>query len=107
MYRSPSNATSPYAPPAGYGHRPSTSISLRDSSNQGATQVGSMGNESRSTSFGSAQAAARYEEAALHRQEMETIKRENEALKQKIRDLEKQLAAGDTAGNTVAPVPSI
>ncbi|KAF9873339.1 hypothetical protein CkaCkLH20_09152 [Colletotrichum karsti] len=36
-------------------------------------------------------ATTRYEETALHRQELETAKRENEALKQRIRELESTL----------------
>ncbi|KAK6211730.1 hypothetical protein QIS74_10994 [Colletotrichum tabaci] len=40
---------------------------------------------------------SRYEETALHRQELENVKKENEALKQRIRDLEK-LVRERTAG---------
>ncbi|GKT49537.1 uncharacterized protein ColSpa_09718 [Colletotrichum spaethianum] len=40
---------------------------------------------------------SRYEETALHRQELENAKKENEALKQRIRDLEK-LVREKTAG---------
>jgi hypothetical protein len=37
------------------------------------------------------QATSRYEETAFYRQELETVKRENEALKQQIRDLERKI----------------
>ena len=37
-------------------------------------------------------AAARYEEAAFHRAELEAVKKENEALRQRIKDLEKSLS---------------
>lgn len=95
VYRSPSNATSPYGPPPAYGysypHRSSTSAShSRDPSQQGIG-AGLGLTQERSPSFSSATAAARYEEAALHRQELETVRKENEALKQRIRDLERQL----------------
>lgn len=39
----------------------------------------------------------RYEEAAYHRHELEAVKRENEALKQKIRDLERLVREGRLA----------
>ena len=45
----------------------------------------------RSPSFSAAVAAARYEEAAFHRAELEAVKRENDALRHRIRDLEKTL----------------
>lgn len=39
----------------------------------------------------------RYEEAAYHRHELEAVKRENDALKQKIRDLERLVREGRRA----------
>jgi len=51
-------------------------------------------------------AAARYEEAAFHRSELESVKRENEALRQRIRELERSLggrsaaATGENAGRS-------
>lgn len=98
MYRSTSNAGSPYGPPPGYGypypHRSSTSAShSRDQSQQGMNAGLGIAQE-RSPSFSSVTAAARYEEAAVQRQELESVKKENEALKQRIRDLEKQLVGG-------------
>ena len=38
--------------------------------------------------------SARYEEAAFHRQELDSVRRENEALKRRIRDLERMVRAG-------------
>ena len=114
MYRSPSTAASPYAAPPGYNsypHRSSISTShSRDPSQQGQSQglgIGaSPGQETRSTSFGSAQAAARYEEAAVQRQELEAVKKENEALKQKIRDLERRLVGNATTETSAAITPT-
>jgi hypothetical protein len=41
----------------------------------------------------SVHATGRYEETSYHRHELEAVKRENEALKKKIRDLERTLRA--------------
>jgi len=95
VYRSTSNATSPFGPPPGYGYQypHGSSISAshsRDPSQQGMGAAIGIGQE-RSPSFSSATAAARYEDAAVQRQELESVKKENEALKQRIRDLERQL----------------
>lgn len=112
MYRSPSQtmfsygaATAPGTSP-GYIHRTSsasqnhsrthsTSLSLPTSHSQsnvaGAAAEG--GGRSPSTSFGSAQATARYEEAAIQRVELETVRRENEALRQRVRELERLVSA--------------
>ena len=45
-------------------------------------------------------ATARYEEAAYHRSELEVAKRENEALRKRIRELERTLSSrrGSDAG---------
>lgn len=45
----------------------------------------------------SVQTTGRYEEAAYHRHELEAVKRENDALKQKIRDLERMVREGRRA----------
>ncbi|KAI4128559.1 MAG: hypothetical protein LQ347_004125 [Umbilicaria vellea] len=47
----------------------------------------------RSSSRGSGVATARYEEVTHHRFELEAVKRENEALKRRIRDLERSLSS--------------
>lgn len=47
----------------------------------------------RSPSLGSGVATARYEEVIQHRFELEAVKRENEALKRRIRDLERNLSS--------------
>ena len=106
MYRSTSNATSPYGPPTGYNlphqHRSSTSANhSRDPSQQGLSAGVGVAQE-RSPSFSSATAAARYEEAAVQRQELDTVKKENENLRQRIRDLERQLLAGSGTGTPAA-----
>ena len=46
----------------------------------------------RSPSFSAAVAAARYEEAAFHRAELDAVKRENDMLRQRIRDLERRVS---------------
>lgn len=48
---------------------------------------------------------ARYEEVALHRAELEEVKRENEVLKQRIRELERAIRAGEerSRGRSGAP----
>lgn len=61
-----------------YTHRPSASINHAEST-------------ARSPSVSSVAAVpttARYEETAFHRQELEAVKKENEALKRRIRELE-------------------
>ena len=45
----------------------------------------------------SVQTTGRYEEAVYHRHELEAVKRENDALKQKIRDLERLVREGRRA----------
>lgn len=104
VYRSASNATnatSPYGPPPGYGSGYGYGRHSREPSQQGIG-VGLHATGSRSPSFSSVQAAARYEEAAVHRQELETVKKENETLKQKIRELEKQLAENAASSESIA-----
>jgi hypothetical protein len=53
----------------------------------------------RSPSITAAVAAARYEEAAFHRAELDAVKRENESLRQRIRDLEKSLSNRSREGS--------
>jgi hypothetical protein len=45
----------------------------------------------RADSVTSVQTSGRYEEAAYHRHELEAVKRENDALKRRIRELERTL----------------
>ncbi|KAL8939406.1 MAG: hypothetical protein Q9216_003371 [Gyalolechia sp. 2 TL-2023] len=58
----------------------------------------------RSSYVPSSAATARYEETALHRSEMEVVKRENEALRRRIRDLERSLAShrGSSRGHVTS-----
>lgn len=60
----------------------------------------------RSPSITAAVAAARYEEAAFHRAELDAVKRENEALKQRIRDLEKSLSNRSREGSDASRPPT-
>lgn len=79
----------------GHGHRMSiSSISNRDNPSYSSQERALGLGMERTPSFGSAAAHQRYEEAALQRQELESVKKENESLKQRIRDLEKALQAG-------------
>lgn len=54
---------------------------------------GSQPSMARSPSRGPGVATARYEEVTQHRFELEGVKRENEALKRRIRDLERSLSS--------------
>lgn len=51
----------------------------------------------RSPSFSSAIATARYEEATQHKAELDAVKRENELLRARVKELEKSLAVSDSA----------
>lgn len=73
-------------------HRPSVS-----------SQQGQGGVEMRRSS--SIVSTPRYEEVALQRAELEEVKRENEVLKQRIRDLERAIRGGEegSRGRSGAP----
>jgi hypothetical protein len=64
----------------------------RDPSGGSVSGLG-IGDGTRSDSLTSVHATGRYEETSYHRHELEAVKRENEALKKKIRDLERTLRA--------------
>lgn len=94
-----SGASSPAPLSGSYGHADQFShfyhqqrpgiLQHRDYSSGNVPTVGSAGGD-----FGSATSVpttGRYEEAAFQRQELENVKRENEALKKKIRGLERTL----------------
>lgn len=71
----------------GYFHlRSATGASSHSLSHPQATP-GSISTEMRSPSM--MPVTSRYEETAFHRQELETVKRENDTLKQRIRELER------------------
>jgi cell division septum initiation protein DivIVA len=102
---SPSLSSSHTAFGASFGQTQShqTPSHRQSSSSQPATQVpaiDSHAHHARSPSFSAAVAAARYEEAAFHRAELESVKRENEALRQRIRDLERSLAGRSAVGES-------
>lgn len=89
-----SGASSP-APPSGsehlpYFYQPRPSIPYREPS---GGQLGGFGDGMRSDSVTSVQTTGRYEETAYHRHELEAVKRENDALKRRIRELERTLRA--------------
>lgn len=58
----------------------------------------------RSPSFNAHVATARYEEAALQRAELETVKRENELLKARVKELEKSLQRANEASGLALSV---
>jgi hypothetical protein len=96
-----------YGAPFGQAQSYQTQPHRYSSSSQSGTQVAAIdshAHHTRSPSFSAAVAAARYEEAAFHRSELESVKRENEALRQRIRELERSLgsrsAAGENAGRS-------
>lgn len=86
-HRSSSSVSRSGLPPGTYPHRYSIS-------SQPATADPSH-RDHRSSSIVS---TPRYEEVAQHRAELEEVKKENEALKQRIRDLERMIRGGDAEG---------
>jgi hypothetical protein len=98
-----------YGAPFGQMQAHQTQAHRQSSSSQPATQIPAIDSHThhaRSPSFSAAVAAARYEEAAFHRAELESVKRENEALRQRIRELERSLgsrsATGENPGRNIA-----
>lgn len=82
-HRSSSSVSRSGLPPGSYPHRYSVS-------SQPAT-----GDPTHSHRSSSVVSTPRYEEVALQRAELEDVKRENEMLKQRIRDLERMIRTGD------------
>jgi hypothetical protein len=86
-----------------YAQRPSLPQYREPSSSNLAGLVGSPserenhsqghGHGHRSDSVTSVQTTGRYEETAYHRHELDAVKRENDALRRRIRDLERTLRA--------------
>jgi hypothetical protein len=86
-HRSSSSVSRSGMPPGSYPHRYSVS-------SQPATGDASQ-RDHRSSSVVS---TPRYEEVAQHKAELEEVKKENEALKQRIRQLERAIRGNDTDG---------
>lgn len=99
--------------PHGYMHRPahphhressssfSTSYSNTNPTPHGFTDFDRERERERGverTSITSVPTTGRYEEAAFHRHELETVKRENEGLKKRIRELERMVRDASTSG---------
>ncbi|ETI23605.1 hypothetical protein G647_05407 [Cladophialophora carrionii CBS 160.54] len=82
-----------------YPHRSSVSSSNVDASSAAAPPHAAM---TRSPSSNAALAQARYEEAALQRAELDAVKRENEALRARVKDLEKSLQRANEAAMATA-----
>ncbi|KAH7045801.1 hypothetical protein B0J12DRAFT_576913 [Macrophomina phaseolina] len=102
--------TGPTHPTASRRHRSSSSVS-RASNQQPQSHRWSISSTyaagvgmARSPSLGvGTSAAARFEEAALHRQELEEAKRENELLRKRIRELEMELRGRRSSAATASP----
>ena len=95
--RSASITASPHLSQAAYAHPQRMSMS---SNNPGLISTGSETSQHvypRSPSFSSAVAAARYEEAALHKAELEAVKKENDHLRARVRELERMATSTSNA----------
>ncbi|KIW70925.1 hypothetical protein PV04_03153 [Phialophora macrospora] len=102
-FRSSSMTSSPHVSQGPYAYPHRTSVS----SNVDAASVAPHAAMTRSPSSNAALAQARYEEAALQRAELEAVKRENEALRARVKDLEKSLQrANELASATGTSTPS-
>lgn len=106
-FRSNSIAASPHTTQNAYPYPHRVSISsTSNATGGGLASVDGLTNQPTSTqyprspSFSTAIAAARYEEAALHRAELDTVKRENELLRARVKDLERNLAVAGHSRDT-------
>ena len=96
--------------PMGAAHRYSASYQHSNTSTSHNSLHAANVNAARSPTRTSAIVSARYEEAALHRSELDAAKRENEALKSRIRELERnlndrrRLSSSHDRGVSVEPV---
>ncbi|KAK2053553.1 hypothetical protein LY76DRAFT_581580 [Colletotrichum caudatum] len=95
---SPAPSSQHYLDPSGGGGLTYFQQQRLPHQHTGGTSVAhTLGGSESQLSPGLMPTTSRYEETALHRQELENAKKENEALKQRIRDLEK-LVREKTAG---------
>ncbi|OCT50608.1 hypothetical protein CLCR_07292 [Cladophialophora carrionii] len=87
-----------------YPHRSSVSSSNVDAATSAAAAAAALPHAAmtRSPSSNAALAQARYEEAALQRAELDAVKRENEALRARVKHLEKSLQRANEAAMTTA-----
>jgi len=90
-YRSSSITASPHLNQGTYSYPHRPSVSSVNQNLAGAAEVTAAQPYSRSPSVSTALAAARYEEAALQRAELEAVKKENEVLRARVKELEKSL----------------
>jgi hypothetical protein len=79
-------------------HRSSSSVSRGAGSLPHRYSVSSQTAGERDPRSSSVVSTPRYEEVAMQRAELEDVKRENEALKQRIRDLEREIRRGGAEG---------
>jgi hypothetical protein len=100
-FRTSSIASSPHLSQATYVYPHRTSVS----SNVDATSIPTHTGMTRTPSSNAALAQARYEEAAQQRAELDAVKRENEALRAKVKDLEKSLQRANELAR-VPPAPT-
>ncbi|RMZ83778.1 hypothetical protein DV738_g1067, partial [Chaetothyriales sp. CBS 135597] len=99
-YRSTASAASQHLPQSN-PHRSSTA-SVATNPATGNPDASGTSSYPRSPILSSTALAARYEEAAQHRSELEAVKRENELLRARVKDLEKSLAAARKAKDTAS-----
>ncbi|EXJ83789.1 hypothetical protein A1O1_07416 [Capronia coronata CBS 617.96] len=99
-FRTSSMTSSPHMSQSGYGypHRASVSSNAPNLSSSAAESVPHYPLP-RSPSATAAVASARYEEATLQRGELEAVKRENELLKVRVKELEKSLQRANETNN--------
>ncbi|KAK2800266.1 hypothetical protein FQN51_006174 [Onygenales sp. PD_10] len=85
----PHHNANPHSQPHGYSHSHRPSLT----SHAAPIPTSQHGNvhHTRSGSMSSSAGISRYEEAAQHRAELEAVKRENEALRRRVRELEASL----------------
>jgi len=95
-----SSAQSSYQHPEHFSHyyQQRASLPHREPSSGSVPGLG-PGEGLRSDSVTSVQTTGRYEETAHHRHELEAVKRENEALKERIRELERMLSRTSRQGD--------
>ena len=96
-FRSSSINASPHLSQAPYSHTQRPSMSSHPNVPGLGADASPQQSYPRSPSFSSAVATARYEEATQHKAELETVKRENEILRARVKELEKSLAASESA----------
>lgn len=95
-FRSTSINASPHLSHVPYSHTHRASTSSYSNVPAPSMELPPQQSYPRSPSFSSAVATARYEEATQHKAEMDAVKRENEALRARVKELERKVAASES-----------